>query len=154
VPPAKQNSPVLQFELAGIREPAGTIHPVEPSGAPQLHYDHPHGKLYCGDSLAWLNQLESGSVDLVFADPPYNAKKADWDNFESHDHYVKWSKEWLEQASSVLKKTGTLYVCGFSEVLADVKVAAMPFFKGCRWIVWHYKLMLRGSPQLNQFAVG
>jgi site-specific DNA-methyltransferase (adenine-specific) len=30
-------------------------------------------------------------------------------------------------------------VCGFSEILADVKVAAMPFFKGCRWIVWHYK---------------
>jgi site-specific DNA-methyltransferase (adenine-specific) len=32
-----------------------------------------------------------------------------------------------------------LYVCGFSEILADVKVAAMPFFKGCRWIIWHYK---------------
>jgi site-specific DNA-methyltransferase (adenine-specific) len=30
-------------------------------------------------------------------------------------------------------------VCGFSEILADVKVAAMPSFKGCRWIVWHYK---------------
>jgi site-specific DNA-methyltransferase (adenine-specific) len=139
VPPIKQNSSALQFELAGIREPMGTIHPVEPSDVPQLQYEHPNGKLYCGDSLAWLQQLKSGTVDLVFADPPYNAKKADWDTFESHEQYVKWSKEWLEQASRVLKKTGTLYVCGFSEVLADVKVVAMPFFKGCRWIVWHYK---------------
>jgi site-specific DNA-methyltransferase (adenine-specific) len=78
-------------------------------------------------------------VDLVFADPPYNIKKADWDNFESNDHYVAWSRDWLEQAARVLKKNGTLYVCGFSEILADVKVAAMPFFKGCRWIIWHYK---------------
>jgi len=83
--------------------------------------------------------LETETADLVFADPPYNLKKAEWDNFASHEHYVEWSREWLEQAARVLKKTGTLYVCGFSEILADVKVAAMPFFKGCRWIVWHYK---------------
>jgi site-specific DNA-methyltransferase (adenine-specific) len=38
-----------------------------------------------------------------------------------------------------LKANGTLYVCGYSEMLADVKVAAKPFFKGCRWLVWHYK---------------
>ena len=104
-----------------------------------MHYENRFGRLHLGDSLAWLKSLESGTVDLVFADPPYNIKKADWDNFESNDHYVAWSRDWLEQAARVLKKNGTLYVCGFSEILADVKVAAMPFFKGCRWIVWHYK---------------
>jgi site-specific DNA-methyltransferase (adenine-specific) len=114
-------------------------HAVDPDGGVQLQYENRHGSLYCGDSLAWLRQLGSGTVDLVFADPPYNVKKAEWDNFESHAHYVAWSREWLEEASRVLKKTGTLYVCGFSEILADVKVAAMPYFKGCRWIIWHYK---------------
>ena len=108
-------------------------------GELHLHYEHPHGSLHCGDSIAWLKNLGTATIDMVFADPPYNAKKEEWDNFESNQHYVEWSREWLGQAARVLKKNGTLYVCGFSEMLADVKVAAMPFFKGCRWIVWHYK---------------
>lgn len=112
---------------------------IDPAGGVQLYYENRRGRLYLGDSLVWLKNLKSETVDLFFADPPYNIKKADWDNFESNDHYVAWSRDWLEQAARVLKKNGTLYVCGFSEILADVKVAAMPFFKGCRWIIWHYK---------------
>jgi len=30
-------------------------------------------------------------------------------------------------------------VCGFSEILADIKLPALRFFRGCRWLVWHYK---------------
>lgn len=136
--PVKPNASVRQLEL-GVRSQNGSINEVVPDGQLQVQYEHGHGRLYCGDSVAWLRQMEPGTVDLVFADPPYNVKKADWDNFESHQHYVEWSREWLGEAARVLKKTGTLYVCGFSEILADVKVAAMPFFKGCRWIIWHYK---------------
>lgn len=39
----------------------------------------------------------------------------------------------------MLKPTGSLYVCGFSEILADIKSPAIEFFDNCRWIVWHYK---------------
>jgi site-specific DNA-methyltransferase (adenine-specific) len=130
--------PAPQLELA-VQNEDGTTHAVEPADSVQLHYENRRGRLYLADSIAWLKSLESETVDLIFADPPYNIKKADWDDFESHEHYVAWSRVWLEQASRVLKKTGTLYVCGFSEILADVKVSAMPFFKGCRWIIWHYK---------------
>ena len=136
--PVKCEPYAPQLELE-VRHQNGTTYPVESTDDVQLHYKNRHGSLYLGDSLAWLKGLKSETVDLVFADPPYNIKKADWDNFESNDHYVAWSRDWLEQAARVLKKNGTLYVCGFSEILADVKVAAMPFFKGCRWIIWHYK---------------
>ena len=106
---------------------------------PQLFYSHPHGEIWLGDSIDWLRSLETGSVDLVFADPPYNIKKAEWDTFESQQEYVAWSVRWIEQAARVLKPEGTLYVCGFSEILADLRLPASRFFKGCRWIVWHYK---------------
>ncbi|MGZ8249083.1 DNA-methyltransferase [Methylomagnum sp.] len=76
---------------------------------------------------------------MVFADPPYNIKKADWDSFESQEHYIEWSIRWISQASRVLKPTGSLYVCGFSEILADLKHPASHYFKHCRWLVWHYK---------------
>lgn len=107
--------------------------------SPQVFYSHPHGEIWVGDAITWLRSLESCSVDLIFADPPYNIKKAEWDTFESQQAYVDWSLTWIEQAARVLKATGTLYICGFSEILADLKLPASRFFQGCRWIVWHYK---------------
>lgn len=106
---------------------------------PMLYFRHPNGDIWVGDAVAWLRSLETESVDLVFADPPYNIKKAEWDTFESQQHYVKWSLSWIEEAARVLKPTGTLYICGFSEILADLKLPASRFFRGCRWLVWHYK---------------
>jgi site-specific DNA-methyltransferase (adenine-specific) len=119
----------------------GAYMQVEQSGLrlPQLFYTHPNGELWVGDAITWLQSLEDGSVDLVFADPPYNIKKAEWDTFESQQHYVEWSLSWIEQAARILKPTGTLYICGFSEILADLKLPASRFFAGCRWLVWHYK---------------
>ncbi len=46
---------------------------------------------------------------------------------------------WIEQAARILKPSGTLYICGFSEILADLKFPASRFFAGCRWLVWYYK---------------
>lgn len=106
----------------------------------QLQYEHPHGRLYQGNSIEWLASLDSDSVDLIFADPPYNIKKAEWDSFESQEEYIQWSIQWISQAARVLKNTGSLYVCGFSEILADLKHPAAKYFSGgCRWIIWHYK---------------
>src|SRR5436190_12977564 len=106
---------------------------------PSLYYSHPRGELWVGDSIQWLHTLKSESIDLVFADPPYNIKKAEWDTFESQQHYIDWSLQWIGEAARVLKPTGTLYICGFSEILADLKHPASKYFKGCRWIIWHYK---------------
>lgn len=106
---------------------------------PVLFYSHPDGEIWVGDAIVWLRSLPSESIDLIFADPPYNIKKAEWDTFESQQEYVNWSLEWIEQAARILKPTGTLYICGFSEILADLKLPASRFFQGCRWLVWHYK---------------
>lgn len=106
---------------------------------PQIIYKHPDGTLFQGDSIEWLKTLKDESVDMIFADPPYNIKKADWDTFESHEEYIKFSMKWIEQSSRVLKPNGTLFICGFSEILADIKHPGSRFFKSCRWIVWNYK---------------
>ena len=129
----------LQAELPVFATQGQTHVLSSPNCTAQLHYESSRGKLFQGDAIAWLKTLESGMVDLVFADPPYNIKKAEWDDFESMQAYVSWSHAWISEAARVLKPNGTLYVCGFSEILADVKVAAAPLFKGCRWLIWHYK---------------
>lgn len=98
-----------------------------------------YGELFNYDAIEFLKQLEPNSVDLIFADPPYNIKKAEWDTFSSQKEYISWSLEWIKEAHRVLKNTGSLYICGFSEILADVKWAASPLFKGCKWLVWFYR---------------
>jgi site-specific DNA-methyltransferase (adenine-specific) len=59
------------------------------SNKPKPFYTHPHGEIWVGDAILWLKSLESESVDLIFADPPYNIKKAEWDTFESQQAYLK-----------------------------------------------------------------
>jgi len=81
-----------------------------------------------GDSLEILKSLPDNSVDMVFADPPYNMQlggdlhrpdqtKVDavtdhWDQFETMKAYDSMSKAWLKEAYRVLKDTGTLWVIG------------------------------------------
>lgn len=105
----------------------------------QLHYRHQNGSLYQGDGIEWLKSLQEGTIDLIFADPPYNIKKADWDNFESQEAYIEWSMQWIKEASRILKPSGSMFICGFSEILADIKHPALKYFNSCRWLVWHYK---------------
>ncbi len=102
-------------------------------------YKNKNNVLYEGDSIKWLKSIESETVDLIFADPPYNIKKAEWDKFESQEKYIQWSMKWIKEAARVLKKTGTLYICGFSEILADLKHPSMKYFNSCKWLVWYYK---------------
>lgn len=135
--PKKTQNDQLGLDL---QEQGGTIHPITNDiDAPQLHFSMDDGQLYLGDSLAWLRTLEDGTVDLIFADPPYNIGKADWDIFQHHDEYLDWCDAWIGECARILKPNGTMYVCGFSEFLADVKARSRRHFASCRWLVWHYK---------------
>ena len=97
------------------------------------------GKLYNLDAIDLFRSLDDSSIDLIFADPPYNIKKAEWDSFSSQKEYVDWSLTWIKEAKRVLKSTGSLYICGYSEILADIKWAVSSLFKGCKWLVWFYR---------------
>lgn len=139
------NSPDTLFEIVDVTARLVTnradMPEFIPVGIGEYHKQviAPEGIIYQGDSLAWLKSLDDGSVDLIFADPPYNIKKADWDNFESQEAYITWSMEWIAQASRILSPKGSLYVCGFSEILADLKHPASQYFAASRWLIWHYK---------------
>jgi site-specific DNA-methyltransferase (adenine-specific) len=102
-------------------------------------YSSNYGQLYNGDSIRWLKSIPSSTIDLVFADPPYNIKKADWDYFHSNKQYLDWSMEWVTQVHRILKPTGTFYVCGFSEIIAEFVSPCMEMFDSLKWLIWHYK---------------
>ena len=97
------------------------------------------GELWHSDALALLGTQATGSVDLVVTDPPYAIGKDTWDEFASLDVYIAWCDAWLAEVARVLAPHGSAYVCGFSEILAEVKVRSARRFASCRWLVWHYK---------------
>jgi len=100
-----------------------------PSRAPRgvSESPHPH-RILVGDCIAGMAKLPAASVDLVFADPPYNLQLAsdlkrpddshvdavtdDWDKFDSFAAYDTFTKEWLKACRRVLKPAGTIWVIG------------------------------------------
>jgi modification methylase len=88
----------------------------------------PVDTILVGDCIAHMDALPAGSVDLIFADPPYNlqleegltrpdqskvdAVDDDWDKFESFAHYDRFTRGWLKAARRVLKPNGALWVIG------------------------------------------
>ncbi|MCF7988581.1 MAG: site-specific DNA-methyltransferase [Methylovulum sp.] len=84
-------------------------------------------RLYLGDVVETLNQLPTESVDLVFADPPYNlsnggftchagkrvsVNKGDWDKSQGVDADLEFHNAWIKACNRVLKPNGTLWISG------------------------------------------
>ncbi len=88
----------------------------------------PVDTILVGDCVERMNALPAGSVDLIFADPPYNlqldegltrpdqsrvdAVDDDWDKFDSFAHYDAFTRAWLGAARRLLKPDGALWVIG------------------------------------------
>ena len=90
--------------------------------------DLPLGQILDGDCIEAMRSLPTDSVDMIFADPPYNlqlggdlsrpdgshvdAVTDHWDQFDSFAAYDKFSREWLTEARRVLKPNGSIWVIG------------------------------------------
>lgn len=99
----------------------------------------PAGELWRADVLELLGRIPDGGAPLVVTDPPYAIGKDTWDEFASLDAYVDWCDTWLTEVRRVIGTDGSAYVCGFSEILAELKVRSARRFADCRWLVWYYK---------------
>ncbi len=73
-----------------------------------------------GDCIDELMKLETGSVDLIIADPPYwKVIGEKWDyKWRTEKDYVEWSLKWMAEASRVLRYGGTFYLFGYFRTLA------------------------------------
>ncbi|HET7816128.1 MAG TPA: site-specific DNA-methyltransferase [Sphingomicrobium sp.] len=88
----------------------------------------PFDEIIQGDCIAEMARLPDKSVDMIFADPPYNlqlggdlfrpeggrvdAVDDHWDRFDDFAHYDRFTRDWLHQARRVLKDSGTIWVIG------------------------------------------
>lgn len=89
------------------------------------------------DCLKGFKSLANDSFDIVIADPPYNIGKNFGNNLDKRElnDYVDWCKKWINESIRVLKPTGTLFIYGFSEILAHLSVEITI---NKRWLIWYY----------------
>jgi site-specific DNA-methyltransferase (adenine-specific) len=99
-------------------------------------------RLYQGDCVEGLARIEPGSVDLVFADPPFNIgyKYDIYKDRRGYEQYLLWSKTWGQAVNRVLKPNGTFWLAIGDEYAAELKLIfqnELGFH--CRsWVVWYY----------------
>lgn len=92
-----------------------------------------------GDTLVIMPTLPDNSAQIIIADPPYNIGKDFGNNSDKQpmDEYLKWCEQWIAECLRILKPNGTMFIYGFSEILALI-LSKVPQNINRRWIIWHY----------------
>ena len=101
---------------------------ARPRTSPRRRRSLPLDTILEGDCIAEMARLPDKSVDMIFADPPYNLQLQgdlfrpeggrsmpcddDWDKFDSLAVYDDFTREWLAEARRILKDDGTIWVIG------------------------------------------
>jgi site-specific DNA-methyltransferase (adenine-specific) len=97
----------------------------------------PLNQIILGDAVQELRKLPDESCDVIIIDPPYNIGKDFGNNIDKRElgEYVEWCKSWINESIRVLKPNGTMFIYGFSEILAYLSIE-IQIQK--RWLIWHY----------------
>ncbi|HQE93524.1 MAG TPA: adenine-specific DNA-methyltransferase [Anaerolineae bacterium] len=99
-------------------------------------------KIYWGDALQVLSEvIPDASVDLVFADPPYNIGKnfnGRRDKWASDDEYLDWCYQWLDLCIRKLKPTGSLYLMAATQYMPYLDIYLGKKLHILSRIVWFY----------------
>ncbi|MBX2851797.1 MAG: site-specific DNA-methyltransferase [Phycisphaeraceae bacterium] len=110
-----------------------------------------------GDCIKTMRSWPNDSVDLVFADPPYNIGFS-YDQYKDtldDDKYIAWTCDWIDAAADLLKPTGSMYILIGDEYAAETRVHLKKLQKQGKllfrnWIVWHYTFGQRCKIKFNR----
>lgn len=98
--------------------------------------------VYQGDCIGRLQQIEPGSIDLAFADPPFNIGY-EYDVYHDQrasEEYLDWTRKWMQGVRRALKANGTFWLAIGDEYAAELKlIAHKDLGFSCRsWVIWYY----------------
>ncbi|HHV54832.1 MAG TPA: hypothetical protein GXX55_05220 [Firmicutes bacterium] len=117
----------------------------------------PRDTILLGDILEVIRQLPAESVDLAFADPPYNLDKR-YNQYEDDRHdeeYLAWCNQWLQEYVRLLKPGGSLFVLNLPKwaVHHAVFLDGLPEMRRLNWIAWDALSEPRGRVMPAHYAL-
>lgn len=99
------------------------------------------GKIHHGNCVEGMKKVPEASVDLVFADPPFNIgyEYDEYDDRLQSEHYLGWSSDWMREVYRLLKPNGTFWLAIGDEYAAELKLEAQRIgFLPRSWVIWYY----------------
>ncbi len=97
--------------------------------------------IHQGDCIAGMESLPAESVDLAFADPPFNIG-FEYDVYNDklgREKYLEWSREWISGVHRILKPDGTFWLAIGDEYAAELKILSQEIgFHTRSWVIWYY----------------
>lgn len=93
------------------------------------------------DCIDTLNSMKDKSVDLIFADPPYNLGKDfgnDSDSWTDRKKYLDWCYTWIDECFRVLKDNGTFYMMNSTQNIPYISIYLQEHYYIVNDIVWAY----------------
>jgi site-specific DNA-methyltransferase (adenine-specific) len=95
-------------------------------------------KIVHQECISGMKEIPDSSIDTIVSDPPYNIGKDFGNDSDKQEmsEYLDWSQEWILEAYRTLRDGGSMFIYGFSEILAHIFVG-IPHNKK-KWLVWHY----------------
>jgi site-specific DNA-methyltransferase (adenine-specific) len=108
---------------------------------PQQFPEDMLGQIHQGDCIEGMQRLPDATVDLVFADPPFNIgyQYDAYDDSLEEEKYLAWSADWMREVHRVLKPNGTFWLAIGDEYAAELKIEAKKLgFKTRNWVIWYY----------------
>ena len=94
-----------------------------------------------GDCIEVLGKMQEKSVDLIFADPPYNLGKDfgnDSDSWSNRKNYLNWCYAWIDVCFSVLKDNGTFYLMNSTQNIPYISIYLQEHYNIVNDIIWSY----------------
>lgn len=105
------------------------------------HQESQNSMAILGDSLTVLKKMKDKSIQLIFADAPYNIGKNfgnNIDKWETVQNYVEWCKLWIEECMRVLSDTGTMYLMTATQHMPYLDVFVSEKYNVLCRIIWTY----------------
>lgn len=101
-------------------------------------FDNSINKIIQGDCLEVMRKIPDNSVDVAFADPPFNLKKKYNSYYDRHDieKYLSWCKEWLYEMVRITKPTGSIFVHNIPKWLIPFGSYLNEIATFRHWIAW------------------
>ena len=99
--------------------------------SPRTPLCSPLNNIYEGSCIEGLEKVAPGSVDLVFADPPFNIgyEYDVYHDARAADEYLDWTRKWIGGVKRVLKPNGTFWLAIGDEYAAELKLIAQRRFR-------------------------
>ena len=100
--------------------------------------EHLINQIIHGDCLEVMRQIPSDSVDITFADPPFNLKKKynTYEDYRDEDAYLDWCQEWLFEMVRITKPSGSIFVHNIPKWLTYYAGFLNEFATFRHWIAW------------------